>query len=294
MRNLNYELKQLCHAVPADSYGTQNNRKCALQAMADRLHKLGFQHMRADSLKPKHVVALVESWKAEGLTTAAIKNSMSHLRWWAGQVNKASVVPRTNADLGIENRKYITNEDKGLVLQKEILDKVKDPFVRMSLELQAAFGLRREEAIKIQPDKADRGETLHLSASWCKGGLDRDVAIRTAHQRDVLARAKVLASQTPKKSLVPYRGKGTDYCQQKNLFERETRAAGISRTHGLRHRYAQERYRELTGRECPARGGVPRKELTFGQSLADEDARRTITKELGHDRRDITSIYLGR
>ena len=49
----------------------------------------------------------------------------------------------------------------------------------MSLRLQQAFGLRREEALKIQPRWADRGEHLHLKASWTKGGRERTVPIRT-------------------------------------------------------------------------------------------------------------------
>ena len=39
----------------------------------------------------------------------------------------------------------------------EQLEKIRDEHVRMSLELQQAFGLRREEAMKIQPMFADRG-----------------------------------------------------------------------------------------------------------------------------------------
>ncbi|GAB3112559.1 hypothetical protein GCM10027217_41860 [Pseudomaricurvus hydrocarbonicus] len=31
--------------------------------------------------------------------------------------------------------------------------------------------------------------------------------------------------------------------------------AGLSKLHGLRHAYAQERYRELTGWNAPANGG---------------------------------------
>ena len=38
----------------------------------------------------------------------------------------------------------------------------------MSLELQQAFGLRREEAIKFIPSFADRGDHLVLKASWTK------------------------------------------------------------------------------------------------------------------------------
>jgi integrase len=63
----------------------------------------------------------------------------------------------------------------------------------MSLRLQAAFGLRREEAIKIQPRWADRGDHLQLKASWTKGGRERTVPIRTAAQRALLEQAKQLA-----------------------------------------------------------------------------------------------------
>jgi len=69
---------------------------------------------------------------------------------------------------------------------------------------------------------------------------------------------------------------------------------GLSRTHGARHAYAQDRYRELTGRDCPAAGGKVSKELTRGEKAADYDARITISRELGHERESITAVYLGR
>jgi hypothetical protein len=37
---------------------------------------------------------------------------------------------------------------------------------------------------------------------------------------------------------------------------------GIHAFHGHRHLYAQERYKQLTGWECPAHGGPTAKQLT--------------------------------
>lgn len=37
-------------------------------------------------------------------------------------------------------------------------------------EMQAAFGLRREESIKFAPSFADRGDSVVLKPSWTKGG----------------------------------------------------------------------------------------------------------------------------
>jgi hypothetical protein len=64
--------------------------------------------------------------------------------------------------------------------------------------------------------------------------------------------------------------------------------------HGHRHAYAQQRYRELTGRVCPAAGGSRSKELTPEERAADREARLAISRELGHEREQISALYLGR
>lgn len=70
-----------------------------------------------------------------------------------------------------------------------------DPYTAMSLRLQEAFGLRREESIKIQPGWADRGDVLMLKSTWTKGCKERDIPIRNETQRDLLNQAKALASE---------------------------------------------------------------------------------------------------
>ena len=67
----------------------------------------------------------------------------------------------------------------------------------MSLELQQAFGLRREEAIKMSPTIADQGDRLVLKASWTKGGKAREIPIRTPEQRAALWRQHKLGERPP-------------------------------------------------------------------------------------------------
>ena len=162
-------------------------------------------------------------------------------------------------------------------------------FVLLSLRLQALFGLRREEFIKIHPTWADRGDHLLLKASWTKGGRERQVPIRTAEQRRLVEEAKALAEG---RSLVAA-GYSTyrDYLAHfRYLCER----AGIHGVHGHRHFYAQRRYRELTGWECPACGGLKAKQLSPAQRTLDRDTRLQISAELGHGRVQITSVYCGK
>ena len=64
--------------------------------------------------------------------------------------------------------------------------------------------------------------------------------------------------------------------------------------HGLRHQYTQLHYHMLTGRLCPAAGGKTSKALTQDEKIRDNEARLIISKELGHEREQVTAIYLGR
>jgi len=288
VKNLNYQLKNLCERNQDGSRNTQAERFQLLQMMANHLQELGYRRMEVKSLKPKHVDALVAKYLEEELSAGTIKNRLAALRWWAEKIGKQNVVAKDNAYYGIESRVFVTNVSKARDLDKELLDKINDPYLRISLALQKAFGLRREEAIKFSPDYADRNTYIRLKSTWCKGGRAREIPIRTECQREVLRRAHEVAG---KGSLIPSHLK---YVQQMHLYERETQKAGLSKLHGLRHRYAQERYQELTGWAAPACGGPKRSELTEEQRADDTVARYAITQELGHGREQVTAVYLGR
>ena len=287
MDDLTYTLRQLCLRNRDGSHATQADRQRSLSLAARQLREAGFRQMRATSLKGKHVEALLQRWQAEGLSAGTLKNRMAHLRWWAEKVGKAGILPADNAKLGIPERRYVTNESKAKELGDR-LDRVTDLHVRMSLRLQAAFGLRREESIKFQPRYADRGDHIAIKGSWAKGGRDRTVPITTPEQRAVLNEVHRLAGLG---SLVPSH---KTYIQQRHVYDGQCKAAGLSNMHGLRHRYAQMRYEVLTGWKAPAAGGQQQEMLSANQQLQDLQARQRISRELGHERTSITAIYLGR
>ena len=288
MRDLNHELKRLCQNHRDGSYATQYARERILTLIANQLHDMGFRDMRATSLKPKHVAALVERWKAEGLSLGTLKNRMTELRWWSEKIGKQGVIARGNDAYDIARRQYVTNVSRARELSAKDLAQVTDAYTRMSLQLQAVFGLRREESIKIRPQWADRGERLVLMDSWTKGGRAREIPIITAEQRALLDAAKALAGSA---SLIPRR---LTYVEQLNRFKDQCQRAGIRHVHGHRHDYAQRRYEKLTGWPCPARGGPTARQLTPEQRSIDREARQTITRELGHSRPQVTAVYLGR
>lgn len=291
MNKLEYGFNHILERNRDGSYATQSNRRRMLSMFADQLKKAGYKtnEMRPSDLKGRHVNALLRQWKIDNISAGTMKNRMSNIRWLAEKIGKADMI-KSNATYGIEDRQYITNKDKSLRTDNINLDKL-SPHVRQSIELQKYFGLRREEAMKFSPEYALGGydpysaPVLRIKPSWAKGGRARDIPIITDAQRDALMSALTLAGDG---SLIPA---DRSYKMHLGYFERETSAIGLGQTHGLRHLYAQNRYKELVGIDCPAVGGII--DLTNEQKALDLFARQTISNELGHKRLSVTGIYLG-
>ena len=248
MDDLSFSLKTLCTRSGEGSFGTRALRQRGLLAMADDLLALGYRLPDARSLKGKHVTALVGHWKAGGLSDQTIRNRLTWLRWWAHQVGKTGLLPKAND----------------------------------------TFGLRREEALKLRPGLADKGDRLALKASWCKGGRYREIPITHDKQRALLDEVRELVGDG---SLI---GEGRNYFQAVKAYENQLLKAGIGNAHGYRHAYAQWRYKQLTGWSCPAAGGPTVDRMTPAQAARDRAARLEVSHELGHGRLDVTDTYLGR
>ncbi|NOU04735.1 MAG: integrase [Hyphomicrobiaceae bacterium] len=285
MDALTFGLMGLCRHGRDGSFATRSNREDMLAMMAADLKAGGFKLPTPASLKPKHVEFLIERWRADGITTATMKNRMAVIRWWAEKVNKASVVQRRNEDYGIGEA--LTAKSRAYALEGERLAAIQCPLVRLALELQATFGLRREEAIKFKVSIADQSDRVVLRPSWTKGGRGRTIPIVSPKQRELLDRVRGVAGDG---ALIP---DGKKYVEQLKAYEYQTLAAGLRNTHGLRHAWAQQRYQELTCWAAPAAGGPAMSAMSARDQRADRQARLKLSQELGHNRIEITKVYLG-
>jgi len=283
---LAYDLKNIVKSDRIGSRQTQADRARMLQACARDLKKAGFRLPSAHSLKPKHVERLVKNWKRQGLKAGVIKNRMAVLRYWAKKVNKASVVHRSNDTYGIE-RRSTSDVNKAQRLNLEKVANLPCKRMQLAVRMSAAFGLRVEEALKFSPRLADKGDKIALKPSWTKGGRYREIPIHTERHRALLNEVRAVAGDG---SLIPNE---KSYIEHRKAFEYQTLKAGMVNLHGLRHNYAQYRYKQLTGLVCPKAGGKPCKQITPEERQADKDARLTIAEELGHNRIDVTKAYLG-
>jgi site-specific recombinase XerD len=269
------------------SYATHADRRQIFNRFANDLIEGGFQLRNINGLKQKHILAVLKSWQEKGLAVSTIKNRMAALRKLCDKINKRNIIPRNN-QLNIGKRSYAPTKNRAIFNPN--FSKITNSHVRISLELQRVFGLRREESLKIKPHLADKGNRLELLPTWCKGGRSRIIPIRTDEQRLWLEKAKETAGKFGD-TLIP---KHKKYIQHRRTYEQQVWRAGLRNLHGLRHAYAQRRYKELTDRDAPINGGLKSRELTPEQKQKDFEARMILTEELGHSREQITVNYLGR
>jgi site-specific recombinase XerC len=288
LKHASYSIKKLLDKSRL-AYERHANYQQVLNLCVKHLDELGYHLDNINQLKQKHIYSLVDHWQDQCLNTATIKNRMSTIRLACKLQGKRNVIS-SNDHYAIGKRSYIPEKNKAL--QNINFKKISDPYIKMSLQLQQMFGLRREESLKIVPKLADKREYLELQPSWTKGGVPRSIPIVSQAQRIWLNRAKALCGES---SLIPL---NKSYIEQRNFYDRITHKAGLFNLHGLRHAYAQKRYWQLTnkmtnghGWAAPIAGGKSKSEMKKSEIAIDQKVREIISRELGHSRREVLKIY---
>lgn len=294
LRSAEYSINQIVKQSNYKSYASQHDMKHILVKCVKDLHELGFKVAHVKGFKAKHVFKLVERWKAQEKSPGTIKNCLSKLRELGRILGDEKLVKKENAVYQIEARRYKSETNRGIYNLD--LSRCTDPYIKLSLEGQRLFGLRREESLKIVIKEAVNDGYLKLKPSWTKGGIGRNIPIRTQGQREWIRKVQSLVK--PGKSLIPEKD---DYKKHLNRYVYQARHMRLKNLHGLRHAYAQERYKELTryfdkegkGWDCPFLGGKPKSQMTDYERIIDAKVKHILTRELGHSRPNITEVYLG-
>lgn len=286
MSKLGYTLNQLIKKQRGGSFATRSASKRILNLVAKELIEKGYKIKSPDQLKPKHIEYLVTKWRQNELSAATIKNRMAELRWLSAQIGKPNIVHRTNDAYSISRRVFVgTNKAHNLDMSK--LKDIQDIPTRYSLLLQSHFGLRKAECIHFNAAYADKEDHIYLKSTWTKGGKARSIPIKTKEQRDLLNEIK---AKFGSKSLI---ADNRNFKEQMKVYEYETCRVGLNKNHGLRHHYAQTRFYEISSYKSPHQGGQSRKDMTEDERKNDDLHRHKLSQELGHERINITSTYIG-
>lgn len=237
-----------------------------------------------NNIKNDHITAYVEQCQEAQLSSSYIGSILSAIRFFVDQNGKDSSYILSNKELGYEprtqaerigdNKAWSSEQVKHM---QELAVQKGNPQITDMIRLARGFGLRIHEVTRLERidlQRAIKNEFLHVKG---KGGLERDVPLRNDENRMFIQK---LINQTPRenwKVFVPDRSQRTDLVikQVQNFIANNKQAGDTITAHGLRHTWAQERYKELQY-----------------SGMKSIDAKLQVSLELGHFRPDITSVYL--
>ena len=293
-----------------------------VRQMGRQLWAAGYHLEELRQLRGKSVKLLMDVWAGKRpcpvtgqtrvLSPSVQAVRLSTLRKLCRIAGKPSLVPKGNVKAGLPPRVRRPRTNVAWRLSEKDLTAVPDRHVRLALQLQQEFGLRKKESLLLDARRCDEGAVLRVDRGT-KGGQPRVVPIRTDVQRALLAEVKEVNATTPRGTLVAESSLKGGF----DSYKRNMGVAGLARGHGLRHHYAQQRYAQLVqervpdgqGWVCPKAGGPARSKaeaVALGLEVngkpavlspadlgRDREARQELAEELGHHRAAVTAIYIG-
>ncbi len=274
---LERQLISILAANREDSYATQRKRGWVLSSAARALHeRFGLQKWA--NLGAKHVAAIVEAWKASDHGRRDLESKLSHLRWLVRKIGKANLVPRSNAELGVEPGPRHTRAGKVIPDGRfeQMLSAVPDERIKVMMLLARHLGLRFKEAALFRPGWNWQGDRVWVKRGT-KGGRPRYLFLHNPRQAEILQRARQIAPGG--QAIIP--AEAPTFEKWRQHVYRVLRAAGVGRAndatfHDMRRSYLCQRMKHL----------VKVKDMDRDRAAA------LVAREAGHARTEILEWYL--
>lgn len=270
-----------------------------MKVMVRQLSELNMPLQNLSEFSSRHVAALTRHHESQGLSASSLQKKNTVLRRFGTWIGKPDMTPRLRdlvTDPSRAVRSYSALESKAWnangVDPEEIFKRMdlECSVAGLQLRIQHAFGLRPREVVMLKPSTADQGKILFVT-DGTKGGRARMVPIDTLRKRELLEQAKEVArrntrgvlSAKPRLSL----------SQAVNRYYNLARKVGIGKRklgvtlHGLRHEFAGELFKHITGVDAPVNGG------RLNDPSLVRRAMQITSEQLGHGRKDAAAAYLG-
>ena len=191
MLDAKHELRRLLRSHRQGSHAVQEARRDTVQAFVKALDENGFSRAVRQSgfkIKEAHVRRAVGVWRASGTACSTIEKRLGHLRFMARAQGRPGVMRENKAYLPGYKRERQARETKAIDPARVDPDKCRSTYAAASVSLQKEFGVRRKEAILVQPWRSERKDGqpathLVLHGDCTKGGRPRSIPIRTEAQR---------------------------------------------------------------------------------------------------------------
>lgn len=281
--NLCVQIEKVFRHCNQSSYKTRERYEDGVKNFAKYMAD-AFKKQNLNNIKPKHLYAYVEFMQDMGYSTSYVTTNLSSIRFFIDQNggdssklptnNKLGVISRSKEERIGDNKAWLPMEIENFIKYASNVGQERyGDMVRLSSQL----GLRLHEVCRLDKNHLKQALEEGKISIKGKGGLVREVPVR-----DKILIQK-LYNDTKRGDKVFIKGYEQTHKVIKNIQmficnnqEEFSIDRNRSRTfHGLRHFYCQNRYKELVQ-----------------HGLTDLQARKVVSRELGHYRISITDIYL--
>lgn len=284
--NLDNQLKKFAKHNNVGSYQTKEKylatTRCFCKFLANNYGIEKFINVQS-----KHIRAYVDDMKQRDLSPATIKNNISGIRFFYDGMGGKNRLPQNDA-LDLQKRSYREHNRSWTKAEEERFQKVCEDRnnVRMAEAaiLARQMGLRIHETLKINRSHVeaalrDKNGLMYVKG---KGGLVRYVPL-TETAKEILQNRIEHTERGHKLYLAPNEDTKDVKHQMENFINRHRSKWEEDRDenepnrtyHGLRHTYASEQYDRF-----------------IEQGMNDYEARKCVSELLGHERDEVTRIYL--
>lgn len=275
---------------------TFRNRKDILFSTFTALMK-DKQLKTLSQIRPRTMPRMFELWEAKGISDRAQINYYNQVRWFwrvcGIEIEPIASFAKRPGQFTINRNATKDKSWSGNGIDfDDVIEKIRehDPIAARLFETMKAYGLRLKEALCLRPHESDVGTGLRVFRGT-KTGRARQLEFSEFGETNFRSVLDSLKGSVPEENHLAWSHLSLKQAKRRmyTVCERFgiTKAVlGVS-PHGLRHEFSIEYLEKLTGVQAPVRGGIA---INY-KELAE--ARRTITRALGHNRTEITGAYYG-
>lgn len=248
---------------------------------------------KLENVKAKHIFAYVEKLKSEGKAESTIRTRLSAIRFFHKEVGGKNNIPDNDRlDLSKRERGTINKAWNDSEIRKavDIAKSEGKERIALSIRVSSEFGLRIDETASLKKEQI-KERSIEIKG---KGGKVRNVVIETPEQRKLIEELKDYADRKGEKYIFSegnvkatkrelekwVESRRNDFLNKdrtKNTPKNEKPRTENLTFHGLRYRYAQKKY-----------------EREINRGHTENYAKKAVSVSLGHERTEVTNIYLAR
>jgi site-specific recombinase XerD len=278
-KNLEVQFNKLFRHINIGSFKTRERYSKAFKRFMVFLAR-EYHLQKLSNISEKHIIAYTEYMQKKGLSASTIKTELAAIRFFHDSMPYTRNRLPENSTLNLERRHFggvdrtwsmgEFNAMVGIAMQNNHND------YASIFTLARYAGLRLEECFRINTNDAQKAiETGKLLVKG-KGGLKRFVPINESIEITLRKLLKI----TPKGQKLFVSPDDKTHLAMKRLqcfisYHRKAFTEKRITFHGLRHTYAHEKYDEYINR-----------------GYSEYQARKKVSKLLGHHRDEVTRIYL--